>query len=159
MTPTQIFAYSWITNGAGQGTLYAGADRLPLPILAESPQLRQRIAFAMLLHAFGDEPHAERKAFRLHQQFARRFVATSSWGITAKDFNDTLAACLVDFYQRRLPVRIELEYVGGQRRDTMRDSFAVDRRRPQQRPLQKALSIPEFSPRERLTLLSATTLN
>jgi len=64
-TPTQIYAYSWIignqTDGA-QGTLYAGHNRLPLPILDSSPTLQQRIAFAMLLHAFGDEPHAERKA-------------------------------------------------------------------------------------------------
>jgi len=61
----------------------------------------------MLLHAFEGEEHAERKAFRLHRQFARYFQATCSWGITSKDFNDTLAACLVSFYSRRLPVRIE----------------------------------------------------
>ena len=156
---TQIFAYSWITNGAGQGTLYAGHNRLPLPLLAESPRLQQRIAFAMLLHAFEGEEHAERKAYRLHQQFARRFVATSSWGITAMDFEDTLASVLVDFYSRRLPGRVDLEYVGGQRRDTVRDSFVV--RRPRQRPLQKGLwnDPHEFTPRQKLTLLSATTLN
>ena len=160
--PTQIYPYSWIignqTDGA-QGTLYAGTNRLPLPILDSSPRLQQRIAFAMLLHAFGDEPHAERKAHRLHRQFARYFQATCSWGITSKDFNDTLAACLVDFYQRRLPVRIELEYLGGQRRDNVRDGFVL--RRPRQRSLQKGLwnDPHEFTPRQKLTLLSATTLN
>jgi len=63
-TPTQIHAYSWIigkqTDGAGQGTLYAGHNRLPLPILDSRPRLQQRIAFAMLLHAFEGEEHAER---------------------------------------------------------------------------------------------------
>jgi len=149
--PTQIYAYSWIignqTDGA-QGTLYAGTNRLPLPILDSSPRLQQRIAFAMLFHAFEGEEHAEQKAYRLHKQFARRFVATSSWGITAKDFNDTLAACLVEFYQRRLPVKVVL-----------RDFVLRDPCRPHQKELFKGLTDPSFTPRERLTLLSATTLN
>jgi hypothetical protein len=46
-----VFAYSYITDGF-RGTLYAGNRRLPLPLLPESPRLQQRVAFAMLLHAF-----------------------------------------------------------------------------------------------------------
>ncbi len=105
------------------GVLRFERQILPLPLLPESPQISQRIAYAVLLHYFSEEFQPERRALLLHRQLARYLTPTLPRPLSETDINALVAQILVDIKQTRHSVSVEL--ISGHRRDTLRRLAAV----------------------------------
>jgi|SRR5579863_5037935 len=109
------------TYNVQKGVLRLGTRILPLPI-AESYRLSCRVALAILFDYFEGEPQAERKAFDLHYSVARRISSVvEGWTLSTDDLNEIVIDILCAAKKATTHgEQIKLEYVTGQRRDTLR---------------------------------------
>ena len=100
--------------------------RLPLVVNSEVRFARLTAIFTMLLDHFGDEMDSEIKvrilSAGINRYILRRADPYYGWRITESQLNDAIASVLVEGYQavNHEAEQVTLEYISGQRRDTLR---------------------------------------